>query len=771
MRFQLTVILFLLFIPSSIAQEIGSWSLFNSTRTVTNILVDTDSNLWISSTGGVEFYINQKLEQTFSTLDGLSRLDGRTSIIDPISNKYFLGHIDGNIDVINIETNEIHSISDISRFTSFTEKGINDFELYEGKLYVATGFGIVVYDTITELVLDSYSTLGDVSTGIAVNDIILRNDTLYAATNEGISYGLLTKELTISENWDNFNSTNGFTDNAVQTILLTLDNKLLASTSTDNYIYDFQNWAKNLQFGNNIISEYMYSDQMQAAITGRFLYYGSDFEILKDLGTNISSITFNSDSSIFYFASFNQGTGVYNTIDNSIHFITSDGPYQNFFSSLQFDNGLLIAASTNESARNGLIDNGKGYYLFDGFNWKNFNAQNNEVLRSFGFQQSFTTTITNDYYYFGAWGRGIARHSKTTNEITVFDETNSVIRGWEDDNPLFPVISGIGTDSKDDVWIVSRYADNPLYAQTPGDDEWLAFSKNSASGSDEYVGLFIDSNDQKWVTLENSTVNGTGILVIDTGNKEDESDDKAIRLSTDESNGALPDNKVNAIIEDKNGEIWVGTARGIARFLFPQFIVSTTNPSERKSQWLINEDTSAISRFLLRDVNVSSIAINSDNEKWIGSVNQGLWLLNAEGSRIEKRLTTENSPLLSNNIRSIAVNDKTGEVFIATDLGLMSFQDVAKAPVSKMKNLKVYPNPFSYEKHSAVIIEGLIEETTVRVLGVDGTVVKELETYGGRVSWDGLDYNGSKLGTGVYFVVSIQNDSNEKGIGKVVIVR
>ena len=341
----------------------------------------------------------------------------------------------------------------------------------------------------------------------------------------------------------------------------------------------------------------------------------------------------------------------------------------------------------------------------------------------------------------------------------------------EDDNPLFPVISGADTDSNDDVWIVSRYASNPLYVQTPGDEDWQAFRKNSVSGSNEYVGLFIDSNDQKWVSLQSSTVNGTGILVIDTGNKDDENDDRAIRLSTDDNSGGLPDDMVNSIIEDENGEIWIGTARGIARFLFSQFIVSTNNPSERRSQWLINEDTSAISRFLLRDVNVSSIAINGANQKWIGSVNQGLWLLNAEGSRIEKRFTTENSPLISNNIRSIAVNDISGEVFIATDLGLMSFQDVPKAPVLKMKDLKVFPNPFSYEKHDQIIIEGLSEETTIRILGVDGTVVKEIETFGGRVSWDGLDYNGNKLGTGVYFVISLQSGSNEKGIGKVVIIR
>lgn len=152
--------------------------------------------------------------------------------------------------------------------------------------------------------------------------------------------------------------------------------------------------------------------------------------------------------------------------------------------------------------------------------------------------------------------------------------------------------------------------------------------------------------------------------------------------------------------------------------------------NERQAQWLINEDTTATSRFLLRDVNVSAMAVNAANEKWIGSVNQGIWVINEEGSRIIKRFTTDNSPLYSNNIRSIAINDETGEVFIATDLGLMSYFDIPKAPVDEMNTLKVFPNPFAYSKHNQIVIEGLSDDTQIKILGIDGSVVQELTASG-----------------------------------------
>ena len=139
-----------------------------------------------------------------------------------------------------------------------------------------------------------------------------------------------------------------------------------------------------------------------------------------------------------------------------------------------------------------------------------------------------------------------------------------------------------------------------MYVYDPKQDTWLAHAKdNAVSTLDEYVGLFIDSKNNKWISLQSSTGDGTGLLVMDTNDPMNLQDNQGVKLTTSPSNGNLPDNKVTAFLEDKNGEVWIGTARGIARFLFPQFIIDSQRSSERQSQWLLNEDTAAVSRYLL----------------------------------------------------------------------------------------------------------------------------------------------------------------------------
>jgi hypothetical protein len=311
-----------------------------------------------------------------------------------------------------------------------------------------------------------------------------------------------------------------------------------------------------------------------------------------------------------------------------------------------------------------------------------------------------------------------------------------------------------------------------LYVQLPGEDEWINYGKSAAvNQNDEYLYLFVDSFNQKWITLETAGGAGRGVLVLDTGDDPSATNESTgVKLTDDQGNGNLPNISVTAIIEDKEGEVWVGTERGIARFIFPQFVISGSQ-EERRAQWLINEDPDAASPFLLRDINVTAMAVNAANQKWIGTAAEGVWLLNQTGSAILERFTSENSPLFSNAIRDISINDETGEVYISTDAGLSVYQDIPVEASPSMDELKVYPNPFLYERHNSITIEGLTDITTIRVLGVDGSLIRVIENRGGRASWDGKDSSGNEIGSGVYVIVALGPDGNERGIGKIAIIR
>ena len=757
---------------NSFSQDLESWSIYSSFSTVNSFAIDGEGKLYASTLGGVFAVEEGELSSVYTTIDGMHRLDPSFSVFDESNNKIIYAYPDGIIDVFDIESGIFQQNEDIFRVNQFSSKRINDLHIYEEELYVATDFGVVVYNLEGFFVTSSLLKLGEFERGIQVNDIDISGSIIYCATSQGVAIGDLNDDLLNVQSWSNYSEAEGF-ENPITDKIIAFNTNVYAVSGDSTYSFGGINWNVTNEFGSNSVTEFYKTDDE--------LYILTDQSIIKrdllnnedqiNTGSNTRIITVIKQDDLLHVGTSDRGilTVDLNNTSN-IEQSLPDGPYLNFFSKMKYVNNTLISTSTAAFPQSDPFNSVRGYYLFRDGEWKNYNIRTNEEMASSGFGTVFSLSSTSTDYYFGGWGKGIIKHNIETEEVTVFNSVNTDLTGITV-NRDFIVISGLAGDTDDNMWAISYDSNNPLNLLEADSDEWLHFPKESIPTDNLYFNLFIDSNNQKWISLIDFSNNGKGLLVLDTKNNTDQSDDEFRKLTGDDDNGNLPDERITSIVEDKNGEIWIGTARGIARFIFPEFIVESSNPNDYQAQWLINEDTSAISRFLLRDVNVSAMVVNEANQKWIGSVNQGLWLLNEEGSRIEKRFTKENSPLLSNNILSITINDENGEVFIATDLGLISYSDLAITPNPGMDELKVYPNPFVYSRHSGIVIEELSEATDIKVLGVDGTVVREFETRGGRVSWDGLDFNGKQLGTGVYFVVALDKEGSEKGIGKVVIIR
>jgi hypothetical protein len=759
---------------SVLAQVIDEWRVYSSFSTVNDIVVTEQGYRFVATQGGLVITDPLGASSTLTTMDGLHRLDIQKIAYHPASKQLFLGYMDGAIDVYQIEYSTIQTLNDLLRVDQYPSKSIHDFVVYKDVLFAATDFGIIEFDIDDLFVRQSYIGLGSLDRGTPVYALDILENEMIAATSGGIVTANLNDNLIISESWTLYTTVDGLPANLVQDVAY-FNGDAYAVVQESLYIFDGERWFKEeginylqsldivhqgdgqdllLVFNNRIMRRSTYTstkiyrvDNVRGIRTGTML---SDHLIMGT--TDLGLLVFTSPTDWDQFVPV--------------------GPYTNFFTGLDWSDGRLFSASSQNVTGDRIIDRSKGYSFFQDSSWVSFNAQNTELLDQENFKQAFTTAQNSTHFFIGSWGSGVVKHNKTTNAIQVYNAFNSTIRGWKADNPEYTVISGLSADSKDQVWLVSRYGSEPLYVYEPNQDTWLAHAKdNAVSTLDEYVDLFIDSNDYKWISLQSSTGDGTGLLVLDTNDPINLEDNRGIKLTTSVANGNLPDNKVTAFLEDKNGEVWIGTARGIARFLFPRFIVDSQRSSERQSQWLLNEDTSAVSRYLLRDSNVSAMAVNGANQKWIGSVNQGLWLLNEEGSAILKHYTEDNSPLISNNILSITVNEESGEVFVATDRGLVSFIDIAQSPKTKMGSLKVYPNPFLYDQHERIIIENLSQATRIRVLDAGGNVVHELQASGGRVQWDGYDSSGRRLSSGVYFLVAWDVDEGERGVGKVVILR
>ncbi len=754
------------------SQELGSWNIYSSFSTVNTVSALNEEELFASTLGGIFSLKNGEITKTFTSIDGMHRLDPFHSVFDATYNRLILAYPDGTIDLFDLEGETFQKNEDITRVDQFSSKRINEIVLTEDELYVATDFGMVVFTLEGFFVNTSILKLGSFERGIGINDIDISDGMIYCATQQGVAVANLSSNLLDSSSWTNYSEADGF-QTAVVNKIVEFDSDLYALADNTVYFFNGSNWESNTDFGTTGVQDFYKTEDRIVVLSSNNLLIkntsGEQESILFDGGTRPLSTEIKGNS--LYVGTSDKGLLAFNLEDISQREeFLPDGPYLNFFSKLEIVNNTLISTSTVAFPQSDPFNPVRGYYLFEEGAWSSYNLRTSAEMAANNFQTVFSEASTSNDFYFGSWGRGILRHNIETNEISIFNAGNSELTGITNARS-FIVISGMASDNEERMWATSYDSDKPLNVQETGSDEWSHFPKVNIPTDNLYFNLFIDSNDQKWISLVDFSNNGKGLLVLDTGDPLTATDDKFKKLTADDNNGNLPDELITTIVEDKNGEVWIGTARGIARFIFPNFIVESNNPNDYQAQWLINEDTSAISRFLLRDVNVSTIAVNQANQKWIGSVNQGIWVLNEEGSRIEKRFTKENSPLISNNILSIAVNDKTGEVFISTDLGLVSYKDLAITPVTKMDELKVFPNPFSYSRNSRIVIEGLSEITDIKILGVDGTVVQELQTRGGRVSWDGFDSQGNRLGTGVYFVVALERSGSEKGVGKVVIIK
>lgn len=753
--------------PPLQAQSIGDWEIFSSYSTINSVSFDNVDTYYVLTKGGLFLVEDDIIISRFTTIDGMHRLDAIESIFDELNNRLIIAYTDGVIDIFNVDNQSFEKIDDIARVNEFTSKMINHFEFQNNELVVATDFGVVVFDRNQLYVTNSYLNIGEFPRGSTVYDVTFYDDSIFVATSQGIASALSSSNLVDANEW---NTKKLSESNNLKVTEVEESNTFLLAISDDS-LYSWNNGAwkvlDNQPLNNPSILE-SYGDEILIGNKNKIQSISENNEITdifvsdKENITTIKSI--NSDLLI--------GTRENGLIEltSSSQIFKPSGPYLNFFSEIEYKDGILLASSTSQFPQSDPFNSIRGYYIYnDG--WENYNRNTNTTLDEFSYAMAYTIDITDDDYFIGSWGDGIAIHSRLNNEIRVFDTTNSDFTGISA-NSSYVVISGVDTDSFNNTWAISFLSDLPLNVYSKESDEWTHFSSLPINNDELYFRLFVDSKNKLWIPLIDVSNNGKGLLIIDTGQDVfDESDDTYRKLTLSVDEGNLPDNNVIAIAEDKNGEIWIGTERGLARFIFPDFIVSTNNPSEYTAQWLINADTSATSRFLLRDINVSSIAVNSANQKWVGSVNQGIWLLNEDGSEIIARFTAENSPLISNNIEDITIDNERGVVYISTDLGLISLVETAKKPVNTLRDLKVYPNPFVYSKHDEVIIDDLSDQTTIKIVGADGSVFNSFQTKGGRHSWDGLDEYGKELSSGVYFVVAIADNGSEKGIGKIVIIR
>ena len=145
--------------------------------------------------------------------------------------------------------------------------------------------------------------------------------------------------------------------------------------------------------------------------------------------------------------------------------------------------------------------------------------------------------------------------------------------------------------------------------------------------------------------------------------------------------------------------------------------------------------------------------------------------MSADGTKQLRNYNIDNSPLPSNSISDIAINDITGEVFIGTDKGMISYLGDATAGGDECKDHLVFPNPVVHGYNGPIAIRGLLNNADVKIADVAGNIVYHTKSNGGLATWNGMNYSGERAQTGVYTIYVSNEDGSQTCVTKLLFAR
>ncbi|MBR1627411.1 MAG: hypothetical protein IJ681_09740 [Bacteroidales bacterium] len=718
------------------------------------------------------FYYNPTTKQMdkFNKVNGLSDAGIGVVAYDSVSESLVITYENSNIDIVKEE--KVYNIPDIKDRAIEGSKAINSIYFADDRAYLSCGFGVVVLDLQRHEIYDTWY-LGENSSAINVNCIYIDDTAIYAGTTEGLLYADKdSKTLASSQSWKNKHLTednnkeikhilpygansillNVMKYNQTVSNLIKYDGQTKDTVFYDAYVLQIKN------YGGNIGIVGYRSFDIYDTNANQLYHYSDQWNPISGVKIDLRDFCIDNNNSL-WLAHYNHGlihVADYTTAGTSkTEIIYPVGPLSNDVYNLTFDpDGKLYLApggKDNTGVNKGIRADS---YMYNGYYWTvlDYGQTKDSIYDAL---KVAIDPKNKDHVMISTWWSGIM---EVMNEkvINLFDSTNTDSRLA---SHLYNYrIAGIDYDNSGNLFIASSLVPYGFVYRT-FKNEWGSFYTYPYIGNDEIVGMTLDKfNSYKLIY----TVSNKILLINNQGEMK----------LIDPNNGSLLEtSNIRCMTQDKDGEIWIGTEKGIKVIysLYGAFDVGSSGYDVQCSNIVYSED--GIAQYLLSFEDVKCIMVDGANRKWIGTERSGVYVLSPNGDKELYHFTLENSPLFSNKIICMAQNPLTGEVFIGTDRGLISYRAETLTPETEDRDLSVFPNPVRPDYNGLIAINGFVENSDVKITDANGRLVAHLQSLGGQAVWDGRNFEGQKVSSGVYFVFSSANEGENKAKGKFMIIR
>jgi ligand-binding sensor domain-containing protein len=693
---------------------IGTWRAHFSNDSIQQVI--KGDQLYVVAANQI-IQIDAKKEINYlNTTTGLHAIGIHKIAWHPIENQLVIAYKNSRVDIL--KGDQVTLIDDIQMSNLFSDKAINDLIIFNNNAYLSCNFGIVVIDLLKKEIKATYFPNNNRQTVKVLQTIIFQNK-LFALTENGIWSNTVDQNST----WMLENSL-GIT--GIKNMFV-FKNQLYFFNQQKIYPYKSNIASYQINVG-TIETISVDEDRILAGIS-----YQTNGALIQLNGSQSNTVIIDStilvkpigllkDGNTIWVADF--GKGLYEKNDQSKWFALG-GPLSAAYGSNAFsDHQLLMSYGTDKIGLSSLNEKG----------WSNLTQIENIKIN---YVEAVSIDPKDQSWWIGMGNQLIHYDpNKKTIEQSIPNPPNGSIKSIQQkiDGTVALLKEGFGLVLKEN-------------------NQWTSYPIQSSLNATNFKKIVVGNNGLSWIIGPKQQ----GVVLFQKQNNQ------GIwrQLNTGKGSGNLPSMEVTAIVEDKDGSIWVGTDNGIAIF-------QCTNINEACDAYLPIVESNGFNGYLFQKEAIHSISIDGANRKWIGT-NNGAWLISKDGTEVLQHFTSENSPLPNNTVLSIGIEPSEGDVFFFTKNEIISYKGNATESALVQSSIKIYPNPIAPNYDGPILIKNLVNNALVKITDINGQLMMQTRALGGQAVWNGRDQYQHKVASGIYLIFVRDDMGNEKAVGKILI--